>query len=110
MFEGVFAATTTPFREDGSVDFDLFGKHCAWLADEGVAGLTPNGSLGEYETLTESERAQIVTVAIEAIGVGTPRPPERSAAGSRSSPGCRASRPGRPPGGPSRRPRRARPG
>ena len=68
MFEGVYAATTTPFREDGSVDFDLFGKHCAWLADEGVAGLTPNGSLGEYETLTEAERAQIVTVAIEAVG------------------------------------------
>ena len=68
MFEGVYAATTTPFRDDGSVDYDLFGKHCAWLADEGVAGLTPNGSLGEYETLTEAERAQIVTVAIEAVG------------------------------------------
>ena len=68
MFEGVYAATTTPFRDDGAVDFDLFGKHCAWLADEGVAGLTPNGSLGEYETLTEAERAQIVTVAIEAVG------------------------------------------
>src|ERR1700749_3980787 len=66
-FAGVYAATTTPFRDDGSVDFDLFGKHCAWLADEGVAGLTPNGSLGEYETLTDSERAQIVTVAIEAV-------------------------------------------
>jgi dihydrodipicolinate synthase/N-acetylneuraminate lyase len=68
VFEGVYAATTTPFRDDGSVDFDLFGKHCAWLADEGVAGLAPNGSLGEYETLTDSERAQIVTVAIEAVG------------------------------------------
>src|ERR1700749_4181052 len=68
VFEGVYAATTTPFRDGGSVDFDLFGKHCAWLADEGGAGLTPNGSLGEYETLTEAERAQIVTVAIEAVG------------------------------------------
>ena len=60
MFEGVYAATTTPFRDDGSVDYDLFGKHCAWLADEGVAGLTPNGSLGEYETLTDAERAAVM--------------------------------------------------
>ncbi len=65
-FAGVYAATTTPFREDGSVDFDQFGKHCAWLIDEGVAGLVPNGSLGEYECLSESERAEIVTTAIAA--------------------------------------------
>jgi 1-pyrroline-4-hydroxy-2-carboxylate deaminase len=65
-FAGVYAATTTPFREDGSVDFDQFGKHCSWLIDEGVAGLVPNGSLGEYECLSESERAEIVTTAVAA--------------------------------------------
>lgn len=84
-FAGVYAATTTPFRDDGSVDFDLFGKHCAWLADEGVAGLTPNGSLGEYETLTESERAQIVTVAIEAVGGRIPVVPGVSGKSAREA-------------------------
>ena len=38
MLEGVYAATTTPFRDDGSVDYDLFGKHCAWPADKGSRG------------------------------------------------------------------------
>jgi 4-hydroxy-tetrahydrodipicolinate synthase len=65
-FAGVYVATTTPFREDGSVDIEQFGKQCAWLVDEGVAGLVPNGSLGEYEALTESERAGIVTAAVTA--------------------------------------------
>jgi 1-pyrroline-4-hydroxy-2-carboxylate deaminase len=65
-FAGVYAATTTPFRDDGSVDFGQFGKHCAWLIEEGVAGLIPNGSLGEYEALSDGERAEIVTTAIDA--------------------------------------------
>ena len=70
-FAGVYAATTTPFREDGSVDFGQFGKHCAWLIEEGVAGLIPNGSLGEYEALSDTERAQIVTTAIDAADGGS---------------------------------------
>ena len=65
-FAGVYAATTTPFRDDGSVDMGQFGAHCAWLIEEGVAGLIPNGSLGEYEALSDSERAGIVTTAIDA--------------------------------------------
>jgi dihydrodipicolinate synthase/N-acetylneuraminate lyase len=65
---GVYAATTTPLRDDGQVDYDEFAKHCAWLADEGVAGLVPNGSLGEYEALSDAEREQVVATAIAAVG------------------------------------------
>ena len=56
-FSGFYAATTTPLRDDGQVDYDEFAKHCAWLADEGVAGLVPNGSLGEYEALSDARTA-----------------------------------------------------
>jgi 1-pyrroline-4-hydroxy-2-carboxylate deaminase len=62
-FPGVYAATTTPFR-DGRAEVDEFAAHCAWLIDAGVAGLVPNGSLGEYECLSDSERAQLVQMAI----------------------------------------------
>ncbi|MGA2826647.1 MAG: dihydrodipicolinate synthase family protein [Streptosporangiaceae bacterium] len=78
-FAGVYAATTTPFRDDGSVDFGQFGQHCAWLVDEGVAGLIPNGSLGEYEALSEAERARIVTTAIDAADGRVPVVPGVSA-------------------------------
>lgn len=86
-FAGVYAATTTPFREDGSVDFDQFGKHCSWLIDEGVAGLVPNGSLGEYEGLSESERAEIVTTAVAAAGGRVPVVPGVSGKSAREA--CR---------------------
>ena len=62
-FSGVYAATTTPFR-DGLAEVDEFAAHCAWLIDAGVAGLVPNGSLGEYECLSDSERAQLVQMAV----------------------------------------------
>lgn len=67
-FAGVYAATTTPLRADGSVDIERFRKHCAWLVDEGVAGIIPNGSLGEYEALTDDEREGLVTAAVDAVG------------------------------------------
>lgn len=67
-FPGVLAAVTTPFAADGSVDRDRFAEHCAWLVSEGVQGVVPNGSLGEYEALTDSERADVVELAIHAVG------------------------------------------
>jgi 4-hydroxy-tetrahydrodipicolinate synthase len=62
----VYAATTTPFRADGSADIDAFAEHCSWLVGEGVAGLVPNGSLGEYECLLDNERFRLTQAAIEA--------------------------------------------
>lgn len=62
----MYAATTTPFRADGTVDIDAFAEHCSWLIASGVTGLVPNGSLGEYECLLDSERAAIVLAAVAA--------------------------------------------
>lgn len=67
-FAGVWAATSTPFRPDGSVDFDRYAEHCRWLVDSGADGVVPNGSLGEYETLSTEERARMVTTAVDAVG------------------------------------------
>ena len=67
-FAGVYAATALPFADDGAPDLDRFRDHCAWLIDRGVAGIVPNGSLGEYESLTEEERALVVAAAADAAG------------------------------------------
>lgn len=68
-FAGVYAATTVPFAEgDLGLDLDRYREHCAWLVDRGVTGIIPNGSLGEYESLTEAERALVVTAAVDAVG------------------------------------------
>ena len=67
-WHGVLVATALPLREDLSVDFDAYAAHCAWLISEGCDGVVPNGSLGEYQTLTPEERARVVRTAVEAIG------------------------------------------
>lgn len=84
-FDGVYVATTTPFAEDGSVDLDVFRAHCRWLIDDGIAGLVPNGSLGEYESLDDAERRAVVEAAIEAADGRAKVVPGVSAAGSHQS-------------------------
>ena len=85
-FRGVYAATTTPFR-GGAADVDEFATHCAWLIDAGVAGMVPNGSLGEYECLSDSERAQLVRMAVFASAGRVPVVPGVS--GKSAAEACR---------------------
>ncbi len=71
---GVIVATALPYREDASapaglaVDYDRYAEHCDWLISNGCRGVGPNGSLGEYSSLTDEERRRIVQVAVEAVG------------------------------------------
>ncbi|MFF5076364.1 dihydrodipicolinate synthase family protein [Actinoplanes sp. NPDC000266] len=71
---GVIVATALPYREDPSapaglaVDYDKFAEHCDWLISNGCHGVGPNGSLGEYSSLTDAERRKVVQVAVEAVG------------------------------------------
>jgi dihydrodipicolinate synthase/N-acetylneuraminate lyase len=73
-WHGVLVATALPLREDTSgrlaVDLDGYAEHLTWLADAGCHGVVPNGSLGEYQTLTAEERARVVTTAVEAAPEG----------------------------------------
>ncbi|MEU7748541.1 dihydrodipicolinate synthase family protein [Nonomuraea sp. NPDC049158] len=67
-WHGVMVATALPLREDLSVDFDGYAEHCRWLVENGCDGVVPNGSLGEYQTLTAEERAKVIETAVEAVG------------------------------------------
>jgi 4-hydroxy-tetrahydrodipicolinate synthase len=69
-WRGVYTATALPFNDDMSVDFDAYAEHVQWQARMGLDGVCPNGSLGEYQTLTAEERARVVEVAVEAGGDG----------------------------------------
>ncbi len=73
-WHGVLVATALPLREGRSgrleVDYDAYAEHVAWLAANGCHGVTPNGSLGEYQALTAEERARVVTTALEAAPEG----------------------------------------
>lgn len=69
-WRGVYVASALPFNDDLSVDIDGFAEHVKWLAENGCDGITPNGSLGEYQTLSAEERALVVTTAVEAAPKG----------------------------------------
>jgi 1-pyrroline-4-hydroxy-2-carboxylate deaminase len=72
--DGVIVATALPYAEDASApaglrpDLDKFAEHCRWLVDNGCRGVGPNGSLGEYSSLTDDERRAVARTAIEAVG------------------------------------------
>ena len=71
---GVIVATTLAFKQDVSapaglaVDYDRFAEHCEWLIASGCRGVGPNGSLGEYSSLTDEERRKVVQVAVATVG------------------------------------------
>ncbi|WP_345104481.1 dihydrodipicolinate synthase family protein [Streptomyces drozdowiczii] len=69
-WRGVMVATPLTLREDRSVDFDAYADHVRDLIAAGCDGVVPNGSLGEYQTLTDRERQDVVRVAVEAAGDG----------------------------------------
>ena len=69
-WQGIHVATALPFNDDLSVDYQAFGDHVAWLAANGCDGVCPNGSLGEYQTLTDAERAKVVETAVAASPEG----------------------------------------
>jgi 4-hydroxy-tetrahydrodipicolinate synthase len=69
MFEGVYVAVVTPFAKSGEVDVDALRAHVDWLIREGVHGLVPAGTCGEYASLSDGERAAVVeAVLAEAQG------------------------------------------
>lgn len=69
-WRGIVVASTLPFKEDLSIDYDRFQEHVRFLAENGADGITPNGSLGEYQVLTPEERARVVELAVEAAPDG----------------------------------------
>lgn len=69
-WHGVLVATALPFNDDLSVDYDAFAEHVRFLANAGCQGVAPNGSLGEYQTLSEEERARVISTAVEASPEG----------------------------------------
>ncbi len=69
-WHGVLVANPVALDSRLEVDYDRYGEHVAWLAESGCDGVTPNGSLGEYQTLSENERTRTVDTAFEAAPDG----------------------------------------
>jgi|SRR5579884_120729 len=72
-FHGVLPALITPLQEDaGAIDVDALAANVERLVAAGVGGLVPGGSTGEFVTLTNAERRQLVETTVEAAAGRVP--------------------------------------
>jgi dihydrodipicolinate synthase/N-acetylneuraminate lyase len=72
-FHGVLPALITPFTEDGgAIDTAALAANVERLVGAGVGGLVPGGSTGEFTTLTNAERRELVEATVEAAAGRVP--------------------------------------
>jgi len=65
MWKGIVAALVTPMTVAEELDLDRLGEVADYLIAEGVRGLAPLGSTGEYYALTHAERKVVVEATLE---------------------------------------------
>ncbi len=68
MLGELLTASVTPFDADGSVNIPKFRELAAFLCDNGSDGLVVTGTTGESPTLTDDERFQLYSAAVETVG------------------------------------------
>jgi 4-hydroxy-tetrahydrodipicolinate synthase len=75
--KGIIAVLITPFDKDDRVDYKGLESNVEWLISQGVHGLLPTGSTGEFASLSMDERKKIAECVIKAadgrvpVAIGT---------------------------------------
>jgi 4-hydroxy-tetrahydrodipicolinate synthase len=68
MFRGSLVALVTPMTESGDVDHVAFGRLLDWHAREGTDGIVVCGTTGESPTVSATEAAELLQIAVQRIG------------------------------------------
>jgi 4-hydroxy-tetrahydrodipicolinate synthase len=64
----VLTAMLTPFKADGSVDFERFRALARHLVENGSDGLVVAGTTGESPTLSDEEKLTLFATALDEVG------------------------------------------
>ena len=67
VFEGAAVAITTPFKADGSIDFDSFGRHIEMQIEGGTDAIVVCGTTGEASTLTHEEHLDTIAYCVKKV-------------------------------------------
>ena len=59
-WQGVYPAMLTPFRDDDTIDFDMFTHNLNAQLEAGIDGVVMGGSLGEASTLLNEEKIALL--------------------------------------------------
>ena len=65
QLKGIVAAMVTPFHDDESVDEDALRAVTRYLIEQGIHGLFPGGSQGEFFSLSLDERRRVLEVTLD---------------------------------------------
>ncbi len=71
-FHGVMPYLVSPIDADGAVMDDVLRRLCVHLIDQGMTGLVPLGSTGEFAYLNEAQKRRVIDVTVEAAGGRVP--------------------------------------
>ena len=69
---GIISPFTTPFSEDGEINYELIKPQVDWLIDNGVHGLAAGGSTGEGHVLNTDEYIKLIEKTSDAINDRVP--------------------------------------
>jgi 4-hydroxy-tetrahydrodipicolinate synthase len=65
LFTGTFTMLVTPFTSDGAeIEEAVLKDFVDWQIDQGIAGVIPLGSTGEFLSLTDAERRRVADIVV----------------------------------------------
>ncbi|MGI9501184.1 MAG: dihydrodipicolinate synthase family protein, partial [Geminicoccaceae bacterium] len=65
QFRGTYTVLVTPFTPDGSaVDTDAFKRLVNWQIEQGIHGVIPLGSTGEFLSISREERQTVTEICV----------------------------------------------
>jgi 4-hydroxy-tetrahydrodipicolinate synthase len=64
---GVIPPMTTPFQENGEINYQLIAPQVEWMIAAGAHGVAAGGSTGEGHTLDHGEYRDLVAASVEAV-------------------------------------------
>ena len=64
-FRGTYTVMVTAFDVDGAIDLDVQAQFTDWQIQEGIHGLIPLGSTGEFLSMTTKERRDVAKCVID---------------------------------------------
>jgi len=70
--EGVLPAVVTPFDKDEEFNEPVFRELVDWLIGQGITGIVPCGTTGEFSLMTQAERARVIEVCVDQVNGRVP--------------------------------------
>lgn len=67
MLRGSIVALITPFKEDGSIDYNRLGDLADWHVEQGTDGILVLGTTAETPTLSADEEEEILGIVLDRV-------------------------------------------